>query len=99
MCYLYRFIVGDDAHIIPFKLAVNWRVDVGIDPYEFIGDNMNKLLIVRESQRNFQKTIDKWKKCHIIVNVSTRCKRVLKTKRGDKNRVNSKKTSCFKGYR
>lgn len=59
---------------------------------------MNNLLIVRESQRNFTKTIDKWKNVHIIVTVSTRKTRVLKKKRGDKNRVNSKKTGGFKGY-
>jgi hypothetical protein len=29
---------------------------------KFIGFDMNKLLIVIESQRNFAKTIDKWKK-------------------------------------
>lgn len=33
---------------------------------------MNDLLIVRESQTNFAKTIDKWKNVHIIVTVSTR---------------------------
>lgn len=52
---------------------------------------------VRESQTFFTKTIDKRKKLHIIVTVSTREVRVLKQKGGLKDGAYAKKTSGFKG--
>lgn len=59
---------------------------------------VKKMLIVRKSQKIFIKTIDKWEKQVIIIIVSTQSVRVLKTKRGDKNRVNSKKEAGFKSH-